>query len=176
MDLSMSVEDRETFLAALHVGIIGTTDLRGGAGAAPEDRAPLLAPVWYTYRPGGTLDVQTARDSVKARMIRQAGRFSLCVQDETPPYRYVNVEGPLICVEDPVPAQAREALAHRYLPEGDAEAYLKSTGGQLTDDVLLRMRPQRWRTADFAAFAAEFDAGHTVEAQPLLQGEARSSA
>jgi nitroimidazol reductase NimA-like FMN-containing flavoprotein (pyridoxamine 5'-phosphate oxidase superfamily) len=175
MDLSMSVEDRETFLAQLHVGIIGLDDLRDGAGTAPGNRAPLLVPVWYAYRPGGTVDVQTGRESLKARLIREAGRFSLCAQDETAPYRYVSVEGPLVSVQDPVPPEAREALAHRYLPPGEAEPYLAGTRGQLTDDVVLRMRPQRWRTADFAAFAAEFDSDHRPEAQPLLQSETQGS-
>jgi hypothetical protein len=33
---------------------------------------------------------------------------------------------------------------------------LKANEIQLAEDILIRMRPQRWRTADFSAFAADF--------------------
>jgi hypothetical protein len=145
----MSVEDREEFLAGLHVGILGVNDPRGGGG-------PLLVPLWYSYQPGGLVTIQTGRKMLKARLIRDAGRFSLCVQDERAPYRYVSVEGPVEAVEDPLPLAEYQALAHRYLDEDAAEAYLAASRHQLTEDILIRMRPQRWRTADFSAFAAEF--------------------
>ncbi|MEU1630357.1 pyridoxamine 5'-phosphate oxidase family protein [Streptomyces sp. NPDC020096] len=146
----MSVEDREEFLAGLHVGILGVDDPRSGGG-------PLLVPLWYSYRPGGLVTIQTGRKTLKARLIRDAGRFSLCVQDESAPYRYVSVEGQVMAVEDPLPPAEHEALALRYLDTDAAAAYLAANRQQLTDDILIRMRPQRWRTADFSAFAAEFD-------------------
>ncbi|WP_444545183.1 pyridoxamine 5'-phosphate oxidase [Streptomyces brasiliensis] len=101
--------------------------------------------------------IETGRKTLKARLIRNAGRFSLCVQDESAPYRYVSVEGPVVALEDPLPPAEREALAHRYLDADAATAYLAANQEQLADDILIRMRPQRWRTADFSAFAAEFD-------------------
>jgi hypothetical protein len=100
--------------------------------------------------------VETGRKSIKARLLRGAGRFSLCVQDETPPYRYVSVEGAITEIADPIPAEERRNLAFRYLDPGTAEAYLKANEIQLAEDILIRMRPQRWRTADFSAFAADF--------------------
>lgn len=145
----MSVRNRMEFLAAVHVGVLGVVDPRGV-------RAPLLVPVWYGYRPGGEVIVQTGRDTVKARLLSAAGRFSLCVQDESAPYRYVSVEGPVVAVDDPVPATTHAALAHRYLDAPTAAAYLAANRHQLIEDVVFRMRPQRWRTADFSAFAAEF--------------------
>ncbi|GAA3739050.1 pyridoxamine 5'-phosphate oxidase family protein [Salinactinospora qingdaonensis] len=148
MDFAMSRDDRETFLAEARVGILGVTDLRGEHG-------PVLAPVWYSYEPGGELVVTTGRTSLKGRLIRQAGRFSLCVQDETPPYRYVSVEGPATFEDHVAPAE-RAALAHRYLDPETAAAYLDATKEQLTTDVTFRMRPQRWRTADFSQFAKGF--------------------
>ncbi|MFF9125282.1 pyridoxamine 5'-phosphate oxidase family protein [Streptomyces sp. NPDC014889] len=150
MDLRMSAEDREEFLAGLHVGILGVDDPRDGGG-------PLLVPLWYSYQPGGPVTIATGRQSLKARLIRGAGRFSLCVQDESAPYRYVSVEGPVVDVEDPLPRAEQEALAHRYLDAETATAYLAANQGQLADDVLIRMRPERWRTADFSAFAEEFE-------------------
>ncbi|MFH8410880.1 pyridoxamine 5'-phosphate oxidase family protein [Streptomyces sp. NPDC018019] len=147
MSLAMSAADREAFLAAAHVAVLGI-----GAPGGP----PLLVPVWYTYRPGGEVTVLTGRESVKARRIRAAGRFALCVQRETAPYRYVSVEGPVVAFEDRVDAAERTALAHRYLPPETARAYLAATTDQLSTDVTVRMRPARWRTADFASFATAF--------------------
>ncbi|MFI6518239.1 pyridoxamine 5'-phosphate oxidase family protein [Spirillospora sp. NPDC050679] len=144
----MSREERESFLAAVRVGVLGLDDDR------PE-HAPLLVPIWYSYRPGGEIVMFTGRESVKARMVRRTGRLSLCAQDEEPPYRYVSVEGPA-AVHDRVDPVEREAMAHRYLPRDHAIAYLEANSHQLAGDVTIRMRPQRWRTADFAAFAESF--------------------
>jgi nitroimidazol reductase NimA-like FMN-containing flavoprotein (pyridoxamine 5'-phosphate oxidase superfamily) len=149
VDLAMSRGEREKFLSDVHIGVLGVVDPRSQSG-------PLLVPVWYAYEPGGNVVVQTGRVTVKARLIHEAGRFSLCVQDESAPYRYVSVEGPVVGVDDPLDSSERAALAHRYLDEATAAAYLAANSHQLTEDIIFRMRPQRWRTADFSAFAAEF--------------------
>jgi hypothetical protein len=70
MPLNMSPAEREEFLAAVHVAVLSV--------ASPDGGGPLTVPVWYTYRPGGTVNVSTGRDTRKARAIRAAGRFSLC--------------------------------------------------------------------------------------------------
>jgi hypothetical protein len=149
MDLAMSNDCRERFLADPRVGVLGVTDPRGLS-------APLLVPVWYGYEPGGVVTVLTARASTKAELIRVARRFSLCAQSESPPYRYVSVEGPVVAMEDGVDRSEWEAIAHRYLDQETAVAYLAANQHQLDEYVTFRMRPQRWRTADFAAFAQQF--------------------
>src|SRR5260370_23775377 len=88
MSLSMSRAEREEFLAGLHVGVLSV--------ASPDGRGPLTAPVWYTYQPGGTVNVSTGRGSRKALAIEAAGRISLCAQQEQMPYKYVTVEGPVV--------------------------------------------------------------------------------
>jgi hypothetical protein len=57
--------------------------------------------------------VLTGRRSPKAAAIRAAGRFGLCVQDASPPCRYVSVEGPVVSEEELDPA---ERLAMAPLP------------------------------------------------------------
>jgi len=108
----MSAAEREEFLAGVRVGVLSAAV--GTAGRT------LAVPVWYSYRPGGLLTALTRRRSRKAAVIRAAGRFGLCVQDESPPYRYVSVEGPVVGEEELDPAE-RLAMAHRYLgsPGGD---------------------------------------------------------
>jgi hypothetical protein len=79
MWVAMNVAGREEFLAGVHVGV-----LSAAAGTAGQT---LAVPVWYSYQPGGLLTVLTSRRSRKAAAIRAAGRFSLCAQDDSPPYR-----------------------------------------------------------------------------------------
>jgi hypothetical protein len=68
-------------------------------------------PIWYSYEPGGELRVVTARTSRKAQLLQHAGRFSLCVQTETWPYKYVSVEGPVVAIEPADVERDRRPLA-----------------------------------------------------------------
>ena len=106
MSLAMTKQERERFLADLHVGIISIPE---------EGRGPLTVPIWYSYEPGGELRVVTARTSRKAQLLQRAGRFSLCAQTETLPYRYVSVEGSVVAIEPADLERDRRPLAHRYL-------------------------------------------------------------
>jgi len=111
MSMAMSREEREQFLAGVHVAVLSV--------ASPDGGGPLAVPVWYAYQPGGTVDVITGSGTRKAAAIRAAGRFSLCAQDERPPYKYVTVEGPVTIEE--ASHDERLELARRYLgPEGGA--------------------------------------------------------
>ena len=80
-------------------------------------------PVWYSYQPGGLLTVLTGRRSRKARVIRAAGRFGPCVQDDSPPYCYVSVEGPVVSEEELDPVE-RLAVARRYLGPAGGDRYV----------------------------------------------------
>jgi PPOX class probable F420-dependent enzyme len=136
----MSQDEREEFLAALHVGVLGV------AGGGP-DGGPLTIPVWYTYRPGGVVTVSTGRDTRKARAVAAAGRFTLCAQDEQPPYKYVTVDGPAV-IED-IGRPERLEIAQRYLGIETGSAYV-AAGGDGSGSVALRMTPEHWLTADFS--------------------------
>jgi PPOX class probable F420-dependent enzyme len=137
VSLSMSRAEREAFLAEVHVGVL--------AVAAGQGRGPLVTPVWYSYQPGGRVSVTTGGSSMKARAITAAGRFSLCAQDEAPPYKYVTLEGPAVI--EPADLAERIAIARRYLgPEG-GDAYIAANSA--VDDVVIRMTPEHWQSADF---------------------------
>jgi nitroimidazol reductase NimA-like FMN-containing flavoprotein (pyridoxamine 5'-phosphate oxidase superfamily) len=143
MSLAMTKQERETFLADVHVGIISIPD---------EGRGPLTVPIWYTYDAGGELRVVTARDSRKGRLLARAGRFSLCAQTETPPYKYVSVEGPIIAMEAADLERDLRPLARRYLGIEKGDRYIEQTrdAHEHAENVLIRMRPERWLTVDFA--------------------------
>ena len=138
MSVTMTREEREQFLVGVHVGVLSVASVDGGG--------PLTVPVWYAYQPGGTVNVITGGGTRKATAIRAAGRFSLCAQDERPPYRYVTVEGPVTIEE--VGHDERLELARRYLgPEGgDAYVAANPADGQ----VVFRMTPQHWSAVDYS--------------------------
>ena len=146
MSLSMTRAERETFLADVHVGVISI---------AEPGRGPLTAPIWYAYEPGGEVVVITGRDSRKGRLLAAAPRISLCAQTEKPPYRYVSVEGPVTYVGPADREKLGRMLAHRYLGPELGERYLEATASENADGVVVRMRPDRWLTVDYAKqFAA----------------------
>jgi hypothetical protein len=143
MSFIMTKQEREAFLADVHVGIISIPE---------EGRGPLTVPIWYAYDPGGELRIMTGRGSRKGRLLAQAGRFSLCAQTENPPYKYVSVEGPIISTEAADIERDLRPLARGYLGKEMGDHYVEETRNlpTHTDNVLIRMRPERWLTTDYS--------------------------
>lgn len=146
MSLTMTRQERERFLGDVHVGIISI---------AEDGRGPLTVPVWYTYD-RGEVRVMTGRTSQKGRLLERARRFSLCAQTETSPYKYVSVEGPVVAIESADLERDLRPLAHRYLGTAAGDRYMETTREDpgYRDNVLVRMRPERWLTVDFAKAVA----------------------
>jgi len=143
MSLTMTKEEREVFLAEVHVAII----------SIPESgRGPLTVPVWYAFVPDGEFHIWTGRGSRKARLLREADRFSLCVQQETPPYKYVSAEGPVATIEPIQLERDLRPLVNRYLGAEEGSNFIEGLGGDSagTGDVLIRMRPERWLSEDYS--------------------------
>jgi nitroimidazol reductase NimA-like FMN-containing flavoprotein (pyridoxamine 5'-phosphate oxidase superfamily) len=139
--LVMSREEREAFLADVHVGVLSI---------GVEGRAPLTVPVWYSYQPGGLVSIVTGRESRKAAAIRVAGEVSVCVQTEESPPRYVSISGPVVEMDGPIDPEERKALAYRYLGPELGEMYHQSTQDELATSVMIRIDPQRWLSGDFS--------------------------
>jgi nitroimidazol reductase NimA-like FMN-containing flavoprotein (pyridoxamine 5'-phosphate oxidase superfamily) len=138
----MTQKEREEFLAGIHVGVLSVS--------AGEGQAPITVPVWYSYRPGGTVDVITNSRSRKAGAIVAQGRFSLCAQQEQAPCKYVSVEGAAV-IEKADTAEKIE-ITSRYMGSEDGRAFV--TANPELDDIVIRMTPDRWRTADFGKAGA----------------------
>lgn len=134
----MSKEEREEFLARPHVGVIAVED---------PGRGPTAIPIWYSYEPGGDIAVLMHPDSIKARLIKAAGRFSLCVQRERLPYKYVMVEGPVLSTSACDVEEHARPMAHRYLGEEMGDQYVAD--GTDNSSVVITMRPERWYSTDY---------------------------
>ena len=138
-DNSLSVRDRESFLAEPHVAALSVS--------AGQSRGPFTVPVWYQYAPGGDAWVLTEAASRKVRLIEAAGRFTLMVQRVMPTTRYVSVEGPVTRTVPGTDGLLRE-IAARYLPPDKALAYVEFAEAELDEQVAIYLRPERWLTAD----------------------------
>lgn len=137
MSLRMTQQERETFLADLHVGVIGINE---------GDLGPLAVPVWYQYSPEVGVTVLTGADSRKARLLEESGRFSLCAQSEKLPYKYVSVEGPVV-ESGPATPEQNLVMAVRYLGQEQGTAYAAEL--DQGDQLRVVMKPERWRTVDY---------------------------
>ena len=133
--MDMTSEEREAFLADVHVGILSIG--RTGKG-------PLALPIWYQYEDGEVL-IGMGGSSLKAKLLRRAGRATMTVQTETAPYKYVMVEGRVVLL-----AEQRDdyAMASRYLGPQLGKWYADNNPST-SESVLVRLTPENWLTRDF---------------------------
>jgi hypothetical protein len=138
VELNMTRQERLSFLGDTpHVGVLSVD--------AP-DRGPVSAPVWYTLEPDGFLTFSVGASSRKAALLRDAGRATMCIQSEEPPYRYVSVEGPAQ-ERGPSNDDSRHDRAIRYLGSEFGELYFASTRDEV--EVTFALVPHRWASIDY---------------------------
>ena len=64
-----------------------------GVLCVPGEGAPVCSPIWYDYEPGGDIHVILDPRSRKGRLLQDGLPVTFVVQEESPPYKYVTVEG-----------------------------------------------------------------------------------
>ena len=106
-----------------------------------KDGRPHVTPVWFILD-GDTLVFSTWHTSVKAFNIRRDGRVCLCVDDEKPPFSYIQIEGTAVMSAD---SEALEywntRIAGRYMGGDLAEAYGKRNS--VEGELLVRVTPTK---------------------------------
>ena len=107
---------------------------------------PIAVPVWHAYEPGGDAWILIGEDSEKARLLRQAGRATLVVQEVAPRTRYAAASCDVV-EERPATDAERRALAERYLPAHEVQQYL-DVAESFGPEVVVVLRPVAWRAAD----------------------------
>ena len=137
----MTQEEKEAFLAGVHVGVLSIP--RGA------EEAPLTAPLWYDYTPGGELWFVVGKTSRKAAVLSEGGRVSLCAQDENLPYRYVSVEGNVVSIRQS--DGHLEPMAIRYLGEEMGQQY--AAGSDEPGNVVVSVQPDTWLAVDYGKAA-----------------------
>ncbi|MFH8794122.1 pyridoxamine 5'-phosphate oxidase family protein [Streptomyces sp. NPDC017941] len=141
--MALNRAEREEFLAEPHIAALAVESGENG-------RAPLTVPIWYQYEPGGEVWIMTGRDSLKARLIGAAGRFSLMVERVEPTVRYVSVEGAVVATEAATHEQLHE-MASRYLPAEKVDAYVEKAAKEHGEQVVVRLSPERWLSSDLGS-------------------------
>jgi PPOX class probable F420-dependent enzyme len=116
---AMTPDEVKTFL------LFGTRT--GKLATVREDGRPHVVPIWFDLdNDGATVVFTTGYDTVKARNMRRDPRVTLCVDEEQPPFAFVQIEG-TATLEDNAPdlLQWATRIAGRYMGPEQAEAYGK---------------------------------------------------
>ena len=102
---------------------------------------PSVTPIWFALD-GDDLVFMTHETSGKAHAIRRDNRVALVVDEETPPYSFVLIEGTVTVSEDP------DELLHwatviggRYMGADRAAEYGERNG--VPGEYLVRLHPTR---------------------------------
>jgi nitroimidazol reductase NimA-like FMN-containing flavoprotein (pyridoxamine 5'-phosphate oxidase superfamily) len=136
----MTREEREHFLAGVHVGIVSVDE---------PGRGPLSVPVWYLYEPGGEILLVTRPQARKAPLLRIGTPVAFCVQTEELPPKYVSVQGTVTSCEPAEVARDLKPIVRKYLGAEVGDAYVDNTRPDGTDELVIRIRPRRWYSRDF---------------------------
>ena len=133
MAQDMSPAEYRSFLTA------GTRTAKVATTGA--DGRPHVVPVWFVLD-GDTVVFTTGDRSAKALHMRRNPRVALCVDDETPPYAFVLIEGTVDCSPNPLDMLDWTArIARRYMGADLAEAYGKRNA--VEGELLVRVTPTR---------------------------------
>ena len=116
-----------------------------------KDGSPHVVPIWFildgqkgrTRERVGDIVFTTYGSSLKARNIQHDSRVSICVDDQTPQFSFVIIQGvaKIYYYKQKELFKWATKIARRYVGKENAEAYGKrnSTEGE----VLVRIRPTK---------------------------------
>jgi len=95
----------------------------GKAGVTRKDGTPHVTPIWFVLD-GDDLLFNTARDSVKGRALARDPRVSVCVDDQVPPFSYVQIQAEAALIDD-LDEMRRwaAAIGGRYMGAARAEEF-----------------------------------------------------
>jgi len=130
----------ERFVAAPRIGVLSY---------ARRDGRPNQVPIWYAYRDGRFL-MLTSKTSPKAKALARDSRVCLTIQDETPPYRAVIIDGRVDLSKIDAGAALNSELAIRYFGKLGGREYEKMTAAEnaKTGMVLITLIPESVRGFD----------------------------
>lgn len=106
------------------------------ATVRPDGR-PHVVPIWFDLD-GEQLLFTTGENTVKARNLRHSPWVSLCVDDETPPFAYVKVDGTVEFSEELTEMLYwATRIGGRYMGADQAEVYGRRNA--VTGELLVRV-------------------------------------
>ncbi len=130
---TMTLDEIRTFL------LTGTRT--GKLATVRADGRPHAAPVWFLLD-GEDIVFTTWHESVKARNIRHNPQVSFVVDDDTPPFACVIVEGPAVLEDNPdALKQWATRIGGRYMGEDQAEAFGRRNS--VPGELVVRLTPTK---------------------------------
>jgi PPOX class probable F420-dependent enzyme len=112
----------------------------GKLATTRADGRPHVAPVWFDLDHDGTIVLTTGASSVKGKALRRDPLVCLCVDDETPPYSFVVIDGTAEITEDPeLLLEWATRIAGRYMGPDRAEEYGRRN--VMPGELLVRITP-----------------------------------
>lgn len=105
------------------------------------DGRPLVAPVWFLVE-GDQLVFNTGRETAKGRALTRDPRVAICVDDQAPPYSFVQVQGSVAMSDDPDELlDTATRIAARYVGADRAEEYGRRNG--VPGELVVRLTPTK---------------------------------
>ena len=103
------------------------------------DGSPLVAPIWIA-RDGEEIVFMTSAATIKGKSILRDGRVSLCLDNETPPFDFVTINGTTTTSIDPGELLHWGTLiAGRYMGAELAEQYGRRNA--VAPEMVVRVTP-----------------------------------
>lgn len=127
-------EIRDFLLKGTYTGKLGTIN---------KDGTPHVVPIWYTVDEQDNIIFNTGGESVKAKNIRRDNRVRLCVDDQTPLFSFVIIDG-IAQIERNESSEIykwAKIIAVRYMGDDKSESYGRRNSGE--GEVLVRITPTR---------------------------------
>lgn len=107
-----------------------------------EDGRPHVAPVWIVMD-GDDIVFTTWHESVKGQNLQRHGYATMSVDEPTPPYSFVMVEGPVTLVNEQ--GQSRywaSKMGARYMGADRADEFGRRNG--IEGELVCRLTPSHW--------------------------------
>ncbi|WP_431233543.1 PPOX class F420-dependent oxidoreductase [Mycolicibacterium psychrotolerans] len=105
------------------------------------DGRPLVAPVWFIVD-GGQLVFNTGKATAKGRALSRDPRVAICVDDQEPPFSFVQVQGTASLSEDPDELlDLATRIAARYMGAERAEEFGRRNG--VPGELVVRVTPTK---------------------------------
>jgi hypothetical protein len=112
----------------------------GKLATTRKDGRPHVVPIWFVLD-GDELVFNTGESTVKGRSLVRTGQASLCVDDETPPFSFVTISGPVTISTDPGELlDSATRIAARYMGEQRAEEFGKRNA--VEGELVVRLRAE----------------------------------
>jgi len=115
----------------------------GKLGTINKDGTPHVVPIWYTVDGEDNIIFNTGDKSVKAKNIRRDNRVRICVDDQTPLFSFVTIDGiaEIISNERSEVYKWAKIIAARYMGYNKSEEYGRRNSAE--GELLVKIKPIR---------------------------------